>query len=154
MNIRLANMADLPAIDQLYFELFQAMAALQPERMQAAKQDMDFVQMAINDEAFAVWVAEDDQATVVGFALVQWQSTPAFACIKARHYAYIMDLMVAKPYRSDGIGHALLSAVKEAAQKQGCSQLELSVLSNNVDAIRFYEREGMAATHQNMAIDL
>lgn len=152
MNIRLATVDDLPAIDRLYADLFAAMAQLQPARMQAAGQDMDFVKMAIEDSGFAVWVAE--HADVVGFALVQWQFTPAFACLRERQYAYIMDLMVDAQSQGLGVGKALLLAIKAAAKAQGCTQLELSVLSNNTDAIRFYEREGMTATHQNMSIDV
>jgi RimJ/RimL family protein N-acetyltransferase len=53
-----------------------------------------------------------------------------------------LGMSVAKSYRNQGIGSALLRALFAWAPERGVSRLELGVFSNNPDAIRLYERQG------------
>ncbi len=56
--------------------------------------------------------------------------------------------------QSQGIGTALLFAVREQAASLGCRRLWLVTTNDNIDAIRFYQRRGMriAALHRG-AVD-
>jgi GNAT superfamily N-acetyltransferase len=42
----------------------------------------------------------------------------------------------------EGIGTALLEAVKKAAREKGCTRLWLVTTNDNLDALRFYQRRG------------
>lgn len=54
-----------------------------------------------------------------------------------------------------GIGSALLSAVKAAADSAGCRRLWLITTNDNTPALRFYQRRGfrLAALHRNAVND-
>ncbi|PHM61379.1 GNAT family N-acetyltransferase [Xenorhabdus ishibashii] len=154
MIIRTATMQDIEAILSLYRILFSEMAALQPDRMQTAEQDRDFIASNINNDEFHLLVAEDENGSISGFAIAQEQKTPPFNCLVPRTYGYVFDLMVSPDARSLGIGQKLLAGMKKWAQENHYSHLELSVLSQNVDAIRFYIREGYREASRTMALTL
>jgi ribosomal protein S18 acetylase RimI-like enzyme len=50
-----------------------------------------------------------------------------------------------------GIGTALIEAVKEAAQQQGCKRLWLITTNDNLHALGFYQKRGfeLVAVHRN-----
>lgn len=50
-----------------------------------------------------------------------------------------------------GVGKALLAAVKRAAREAGCRQLWLITTNDNLNALRFYQRRGftLVAVHPN-----
>ncbi|WP_187651420.1 GNAT family N-acetyltransferase [Xenorhabdus sp. TS4] len=73
---------------------------------------------------------------------------------RASRYGYVFDLMVRQDARNLGIGQKLLAGMKKWAQENHYSHLELSVLSQNVDAIRFYIREGYQEASRTMALTL
>lgn len=64
-----------------------------------------------------------------------------------RHLASVY-VGVVRPFRSMGVGHALVNAVVEAARSHprmsGVLKLELSVLATNTPALRLYESHGFA----------
>ena len=58
----------------------------------------------------------------------------------------IMAIYLRPAYIGQGGGHQLLSAALEKLREQGYTEAFLWVLEGNERAIRFYEREGFAAT--------
>lgn len=44
--------------------------------------------------------------------------------------------------RGDGVGTALVEAVREAAGEAGCTRLWVVTTNDNLDALRFYQRRG------------
>ena len=59
---------------------------------------------------------------------------------------YIALLMIAAPYRGQGLGRAVLAALTAALRARGpLAAIEASVQVNNPLALRFWEREGFAA---------
>lgn len=61
------------------------------------------------------------------------------------HYCYVDDLVVDATSRSQGVGRALLAAVREQAVEAECDELHLDSGRSRHDAHRFYEREGLEA---------
>ncbi|MGB5593759.1 MAG: GNAT family N-acetyltransferase [Crocosphaera sp.] len=55
---------------------------------------------------------------------------------------YIHGLSVDSNYRKQGIGTKLINQVKEKARKQQFSNIHLTVWTDNITAIEFYERQG------------
>ncbi|MBQ4348251.1 MAG: GNAT family N-acetyltransferase [Clostridia bacterium] len=53
-------------------------------------------------------------------------------------------------YRNKGFGTALMNSAKDWAKEQGCSFINLDVLTNNPKAISLYERLGFTPKAQEM----
>jgi GNAT superfamily N-acetyltransferase len=47
----------------------------------------------------------------------------------------------------DGVGSALLAAVRGIARQSGCTRLWVVTTNDNVDALRFYQRRGFRLAH-------
>ncbi|MDC9596461.1 GNAT family N-acetyltransferase [Xenorhabdus anantnagensis] len=154
MVIRTASMQDIETILSLYNILFDEMAVLQPDRLKSTEQDRDFIVSGVNNDKFHLLVAEDENGAIKGFSIAQEQKTPPFNCIVPRTYGYVIDLVVSPDARNFGIGQKLLAGIKRWAQENHYSHLELNVLSKNIDAIRFYTREGYQEISRTMAIAL
>lgn len=139
--VRDAVPADRKAIAEIYRTLFEAMSNLQPQYIQAAEQDPDFILKIITESKKDILVAQCD-VQLLGFALVLMTHTPPYRCFVPHPYADLLDLAVLPDARGNGLGTLLLQAVKGWAKAYGADYLELGALSNNQEAIRLYEREG------------
>ncbi|OAT53386.1 GNAT family N-acetyltransferase [Providencia heimbachae] len=153
MKIRKAVKNDLHGILDLYQLLFSEMAALDNERIQSAEQQPEFIEEAINNVKFHLIVA-DVEGQIKGFCIAQKQSAAPFNCMVARDFAYVFDLVVEPNFRGEKVGHNLLNEMKEWAKCNQLSHLELSVLSQNRRAIKFYEREGLTEITRTMGIKI
>ena len=131
--VRDAVPADRKAIAEIYRTLFEAMSNLQPQYIQAAEQDPDFILKIITESKKDILVAQCG-VQLLGFALV----------LMTHPYADLLDLAVLPDARGNGLGTLLLQAVKGWAKAYGADYLELGALSNNQGAIRLYEREGFS----------
>ncbi len=58
-------------------------------------------------------------------------------------FVYVDDLVTAEGERNRGLGALLLDAVAAEGRKLGCDKLVLDTALDNVDAHRFYHREGL-----------
>ena len=139
--VRDAVPADRKAIAEIYRTLFEAMSNLQPQYIQAAEQDPDFILKIITESKKDILVAQCD-VQLLGFALVLMTHTPPYLCFVPHPYADLLDLAVLPAARGKGLGTLLLQAVKSWAKAYGADYLELGALSNNQGAVRLYEREG------------
>ncbi len=141
--VRDAVPADRKAIAEIYRTLFEAMSNLQPQYIQAAEQDPDFILKIITESKKDILVAQCG-VQLLGFALVLMTHTPPYRCFVPHPYADLLDLAVLPDARGNGLGTLLLQAVKGWAKAYGADYLELGALSNNQGAIRLYEREGFS----------
>ena len=139
--VRDAVPADRKAIAEIYRTLFEAMSNLQPQYIQAAEQDPDFILKIITESKKDILVAQCG-VQLLGFALVLMTHTPPYRCFVPHPYADLLDLAVLPDARGNGLGTLLLQAVKGWAKAYGADYLELDALSNNQGAIRLYERAG------------
>ncbi|MBS0925173.1 GNAT family N-acetyltransferase [Providencia sp. JGM181] len=151
--IRKAKKGDLSAILALYQILFTEMAKFDRERLQAAEQSSEFVENAIEDDKFHLLVA-DYEGEIKGFCIAQKQTADPYSCIVPRDFGYIFDLVISPGFRGEKAGKHLLDGMKEWAKLQKFSHLELSVLAQNHQAIKFYEREGLVEVSRTMGIAL
>lgn len=139
--VRDAVPADRKAIAEIYRTLFEAMSNLQPQYIQSAEQDPDFILKIITESKKDILVAQCD-VQLLGFALVLMTHTPPYRCFVPHPYADLLDLAVLPAARGKWLGTLLLQAVKSWAKAYGADYLELGALSNNQGAVRLYEREG------------
>jgi GNAT superfamily N-acetyltransferase len=89
------------------------------------------------DPLARVFVAEKD-GSVVGMAL--WFLT--YSTWTGKPGLYLEDLIVEAGHRGEGIGQALMAALRERAVELGCARMEWSVLDWNEPAIHFYRSLG------------
>ena len=141
MKIEIACLNDLPHIKGLYEILFSSMAELQQEYFQAAMQDDNFIKSIIDSDKDDILIAKEKNQ-IMGFALVQEQTTPPYHCFVFHRYAYLMDIVVDPAYRGKGVGKALLQEVKDWAKNRELEYIELNVLTQNRRAIEIYEKTG------------
>jgi GNAT superfamily N-acetyltransferase len=69
-------------------------------------------------------------------------------------FLYLDDLVTTEGERSGGIGARLLEAVAAEGCKIGCSRLVLDTGLDNVDAHRFYYRQGLVARALRFSRDI
>ena len=68
----------------------------------------------------------------------------AFSTFAAEPLLNIHDIVVLDEQRGKGVGKALLAHAEAVAQETGCCKLTLEVLSNNLAALKVYQRAGFA----------
>jgi ribosomal protein S18 acetylase RimI-like enzyme len=88
--------------------------------------------------AFRVLVAETARGSVVGYAafLVGYNTDVAGRDM------FMLDLFVQPPWRSRGVGRALVTAVAREAVRRGLPDVEWGVRGDNARALRFYRSLG------------
>jgi len=78
----------------------------------------------------------------VGGTVVAW-GTPGVDLLEGRSdLAVLWDIRVAPPMRGEGIGAALFQAAERWAAGRGARWLKVETQNVNVDACRFYARQG------------
>jgi GNAT superfamily N-acetyltransferase len=80
----------------------------------------------------------DDDGDLVGYAALTFD----YALFTATAFGHLDCLFVREDARGHGIGKRLLEHVGRLAAAAGAARLEWQTPDWNVDAIRFYEREG------------
>ena len=151
MEIRPMMREDDPAVQALYRELFFEMAAIAPMYIQAADQDVEYLDAVLDSDEDDVLVA-DEEGTILGFVVLQTQLTPPIPCMVRYRFAALMDLMVRPDARNKGIGTALIDAARAWTRQNGLRFLELDVLLGNQRARSLYEREGFAPVLSTMRL--
>lgn len=149
MMIRKADLNDIPSISKLYREQFREMAKLIPDFIKEGDQSIEFLEKTIlNDESDILVYDYDDK--VVGFVLLQAKIRPDFDFMLPGKFCYIMDIIITENYRNKGFGTALMNSAKDWAKEQGCSFINLDVLTNNPKAISLYEKLDFMPKAQEM----
>lgn len=68
--------------------------------------------------------------------------------------AQIEAVRADSPYRSSGLGSAMLLWAVDEARRRGCALVQLTTDKTRVDAQRFYQRLGFVASHEGLKLDL
>jgi len=87
-----------------------------------------------------------------GFVAIEDSSSLALGLTTYRYAEEECELVTINSLRpGEGIGSALLQAVKRRAQELGCRRLWLITTNDNVEALRFYQVRGflLADLHRN-----
>ena len=153
MTIEPAKLEDMDGISRLYKALNTDMSRLQPEMFRPAGEDGGFIRSVLESERDDLLLARED-GRVLGMALVQDKDTPPYPAFIPRRYTYLMDLVVDPECRRQGVGRALMGAVKEWAKSRNAEFIELGVLSENTAALRVYEGCGYTERRKVMGRSL
>ena len=85
-----------------------------------------------------------------GYALIK----PAAPQFKYKTYVHLGFMYVHPEYRGKGINRLLIKELTNWAKKQGVLEIRLQVYSENVAAVRAYEKAGFKQLMVEMRLDL
>jgi GNAT superfamily N-acetyltransferase len=134
-EIRAASDEDIESLIAAYEWLFAPPGSTPPlwdERRAAVA-----LRQAMESHDAAVLIAVEDQA-IVGFITGYLD----IHSVRFGYRCWVEDFAVDPGRRSQGIGKALLEAMRGWARERGATHLELDSADARLDAHRFYEREG------------
>lgn len=152
MNIRHAQVKDIPTIMKLLSQVLEIHASIRPDIFKpgTTKYTNDELAKLIKDDQKPIYVAVNDEDEVLGYVFTQLQEQPFSTNMVQFKSIFIDDLCVDSAARSQGIGRALLDFVKEEGKRLGCYEITLNVWAGNDSAIRFYEKNGLKTKETTM----
>jgi len=92
----------------------------------------------------AIFLAERD-SQLLGYVCLFGRVPPPDPDEIDQPHSYVADLYVRREARRRRIGERLLKEAEEHARRLGVHKIELEVLGDNREAIRFYRRHGYTA---------
>ena len=142
---RLALEKDIPRIAALLDDVLMIHHDIRPDLFKAdcRKYNDREILALIENRLRPVFVYEDDNGTVQGYAFCVLEQHPGNNILTYIKTLYIDDLCVDKSLRGSGIGRKLYEYVKDYAVEQGCHNITLNVWEGNDSAIAFYRNLGM-----------
>ena len=142
MEIRLANVNDIPRLLDLLSEVLEVHAKLRPDLFISGttKYSKEDLELMIEDENKPMFVATINDY-VVGYAMCQIH-IPSNNMYPVKIF-HLDDLCIDSKYRRQGIGEALYQKVVEVAKVNDCYEITLNAWPGNEAALKFYEKMGL-----------
>lgn len=134
--IGMADRSHVPDLLSLLKELFTQERDFTPN---AQKQVLGLLQIIDHPETGRIFIARYSKA-VVGMATVLCTISTA----EGGPVILLEDVIVARPYRGQGVGDLLVRHVLAWARKNGFLRVTLLTDRDNAGALQFYERAGFA----------
>ena len=152
MKIRNAQARDSDKIINLLQQVLDLHAKIRPDIFipGTTKYTPDQLKAILNDEKKPVYVAVDDNDSVLAYAFCQIKEQPFSTNMIPFKSMFIDDLCVDSTCRGQHIGEQLFDYVKAQAKKIGCYEVTLNVWAGNTGAERFYEKMGMKTKERMM----
>ena len=145
MNIRNADLRDIPGMIELLKQVGQVHHEIRPDIFRAGAQKYDEAALAeiLSDPMRPIFVAVEEDK-VLGYCFCQVQVTEKNPVLNDRYCLYIDDLCVLEGCRGKHIGSALYNEVVRYAKMRKCDAITLNVWEGNDAAKAFYEKMGFA----------
>jgi ribosomal protein S18 acetylase RimI-like enzyme len=148
----LGGVGELPLLEPLWIELHHHHRQLLPERATLADYSLSWERRRADYERWladgeALILVAEGPSGVIGYAvthLLDGSTEDTYAV--GDRYAELYSLSVAPTARSQGIGTRLFDTVEERLAAEGIDDLLVAVMTDNLDALRFYERRGLRPT--------
>lgn len=153
MIIREATSADYPELREVYAARDAYHREALPHLFRQADAPFppnEHVTSLIENPEAVLLVAED-AGRVVGFLQARVTHAPDHLSIFVpRRYAFVDSMAVLPGFRHRGVGSSLLHAAESWAQKQGLSEIELTVFEFNLAALNMYEAAGYTTMQRRL----
>jgi ribosomal protein S18 acetylase RimI-like enzyme len=140
--LRTAEHGDIPRLVQLWNELMDHHAAIDPyfQKSEVGPANFErFVSSLILLEDSRVLVALDG-GLVVGYCIGQVMTRPPV--FKMEVHGFITDMTVTASYRRRGVGTRLLAGMLEWFEAKRIDRVELNVVPGNVAGVSFWRKQG------------
>lgn len=102
----------------------------------------------------SVYFVAESARRVVGYIHCELRSCAATATLRARKFAYVNRLVVARDARRQGVGRQLMELVHEWALGKEVTEIELDVFEFNGPALALYEELGYDVVSRRMRFEL
>ncbi|WP_127018397.1 GNAT family N-acetyltransferase [Flagellimonas beolgyonensis] len=138
VSIRTATLEDLPVLLAFEQEIIKAERPFDITIKEDPVSYYDLGQMIQDSKAHVVVAELDGKIVASGYAIPK----------KARHYldhewyAYLGFMYTDENYRGRGINALVVEALKQWSVKNGFKEIRLTVYSDNLPAIKAYEKVG------------
>ena len=144
MEIRLANISDIPGMVELLKQVGEVHHRIRPDLFRGGAQKYSEADLAelLKDENRPIFVAVED-GRMLGYCfciLEEVKDNPVLRDVKE---LYIDDLCVDETIRGRHVGSRLYDHVCGYARNVGCKNVTLNVWCGNDGAMAFYESRGM-----------
>jgi ribosomal protein S18 acetylase RimI-like enzyme len=139
-SIRPIRQDDLGAVLEVYrqCEDFLSLGPVATASMEMVLKDIELSQSQ-GGIFCGIYHAEGEMIGVVDFVLKDFEGDP--------QAAYLSLLMIAKPYRGQGLGKAVAQVVENEIRKESkVTKIMAGVQVNNPNALRFWQRQGYQIT--------
>ena len=144
INIRSAELRDIPALGRLLYEVHKVHSDVRPDLFKAGarKYTDEQLEEILQSGERPVFVAEQD-GQVVGYAFCIPKQFVGDRSMTDVRTLYIDDLCVDEAARGKHIGTKLYGFVLDFAKRQGYYNVTLNVWADNKAAVKFYEKIGL-----------
>ncbi|MGN1479451.1 MAG: GNAT family N-acetyltransferase [Acutalibacteraceae bacterium] len=146
MNIRRAQEKDIESIDRLLCQVLEVHHGGRPDLFKGNTKKYTDSQLSeiLRDDSRPVFVAEDENGNVQGYAFCVFQSHEGDNILTDIKTLYIDDLCVDENVRGQHIGRSLYDYVLDFAKREGCYNVTLNVWDCNKSAMKFYQSCGLS----------
>ena len=144
MDIRLANLGDIPVILDLLRQVGQVHFEIRPDIFPEGclKYDAEELATLLEDSMRPIFVAVENE-TVLGYCFCKLRQFLQSTVAVCRKELYIDDLCVDEGHRGKGVATAMYRYVMDYAAANGFDSVTLNVWCGNDNAMSFYEKMGM-----------
>ncbi len=144
INIRSAELRDIPALGRLLYEVHKVHSDVRPDLFKAGarKYTDEQLEEILQSGERPVFVAEQD-GQVAGYAFCIPKQLVGDRSMTDVRTLYIDDLCVDEAARGKHIGTKLYDFVLDFAKRQGYYNVTLNVWADNKAAVKFYEKIGL-----------
>lgn len=97
------------------------------------------IEEMIASSSVEIVVAELDHE-IIGSGFARLESSKPY--LKHRYHAYLGFMYVVPDHRGNGVNKKIIEALKQWAISQNVTEMRLDVYSNNLSAIKAYEKAG------------
>lgn len=147
MPIRDWEMEDLPRVNELLGKLSRSIGFDYHDSVEVLKDH--FLGMRQSPAIYATSVYTVDARVVALVSVIFYRSA-----LGIKGTALVTELVVDDGFRNKGIGRELLDHCAKLAEEKGYDEIEVGVGKANLDAIRFYKRNGMDKEYVLLGRDL
>lgn len=139
LQIRNAGPDDFPAVHTLMQQIHTLHTDNRPDiYVNTDPLPMKAYQAMLSDETAVLLAAEKEGNGVIGICFAGIKPQQPNPKMQPRQVLFLDCLCVHQNYRGQGVGKALMTAVKTEAKQRGAETIELMVWSFNHNAIDFY----------------
>lgn len=147
--------AELDALEPLWLALHRHHRTVVPDGMLVAD---DAASWRRRRAVYGAWLEAGDALVLVaerdgvpvGYAVAHLQDGPDDTFAVGDRYAELYSLSVDPEARGGGIGTRLMDELDARLAADGITDLVVAVMSDNRDALRFYERRGLRPTETHL----
>lgn len=156
MDIRLAQMRDIPELLKLLHQVEEVHRQIRPDlfRPGAVKYTGAMLETMLDDPARPIYVGISE-GRLLGYAFCILKQTKDDHFLVDHSTIYIDDLCVDEDCRGQHVGKALYEYVCARGRELGCDSVTLNVWCGNDSAMAFYEKRGLKprSIHMEMSLE-